>query len=195
MKKLLFTFSALLLSVTSYAQSAGPTDAQSFTIKVDQHALLAIDSKTHNFGIQTPTTAGAPITIASKDFSSRIKTSLMVGSSGNNGNGNGNATGSISVLMTGLNEGFALNLTLAPASTAVGDAGGIVNAYSVSEYGHQLPSNTSETVVDGMSTHYTGTGTNDGFLASYELSVVAANYASIKENLSTPVLVTYTIAN
>ena len=190
MKKLLFTFSALLLSVTSFAQTATDANVQTFTIDILEHAILEVATLTHDFDIIEPTIAGDLITIAAPAFSSYIRTSLMTAT-------NFGSNGSLSVTMTDLPPGFLLKMSLEmPITTPVGAAGTITSAYDYSYAltGDYLYNNVPTQLIGTMGTHATRSAAADGFTARYMLGIDESSYSLIRQSQNN-VELTYTLAN
>ena len=192
MKKLLFTFSALILSVTSFAQTAnssgGADQRQDLTITVGQHALLKCATPTHDFAIAAPTVAGAPITIGSPTLVSYLQTSMMTATGFP-------ANGSLNLDMTGLPAGFILKVLLEEPSVAYGAAGTRVGDFgNAIAGGQQIYNSSTYLLLDLMGSHYTQTGATDGWKSTLTLSIDLASYAALSEN-STPVVLQYTLAN
>ena len=189
MKKLLFTLSTLLLSVTSFAQTASDAKTQTLKINILEHAILEIGAPTHDFGIAAPTVAGASITIANPTFNSYIRTSLMTAY------GFG-SHGSLKVTMTNLPDGFSLKMSMEVPAGVVGNPGTIAPAYdySTAPDGAFLFNGTSTQLVGIMGSHHTGVGAAQGFTARYELSIDEMLYSMISES-NNDVSLIYTLAN
>ena len=189
MKKLLFTLSTLLLSVTSFAQTASDAETQTLKINILEHAILELGTPTHDFGIASPTVAGASLTIANPTFNSYIRTSLMTAY------GFG-SHGSLKVTMTNLPDGFALKMSLEDPAAVVGNSGTIALAYDYSSApdGVFLSVGAPIQLVGTMGSHHTGVGAAQGFTARYELSIDEMMYSMISAT-NNDVSLIYTLAN
>jgi len=191
MKKLLFTLSTLLLSVTSFAQgiansSGGLDQKQELSITVLEHALLNCVSPTHDFDITAPVAAGDPITIGDATFISYLQTSMITVP------GYANA-GSLTVAMTGLNGGFILKLMMTPPNASYGYAGQQDGNFGAAG-GQAIVNSTPYILLSQMGSHYTQKGASDGWKSTITLAIDPNNYGLISAN-STPVVLQYTLAN
>lgn len=187
MKKLLFTMSALFISVTGFAQ-APVTLSTPITFDVPSITLLAPQASELGFVLSSSGVAGDALTVTGVAEDYLFSTMVTPGVAGV-----GQNSGTITVTMTGLDDVFNLSMSTIMPNNGTGAYGtlGSDNASS----GVMLDNTVPSVAFANIGTHFTGRQASvSGYKLVYSLSINNVDYGNINEDQSTA-LITYTLQN
>jgi hypothetical protein len=196
MKNMWMVAAATTMAVGAFAQDAA-TETQSIGTMIDAHALVDVvnDEIMFDFTGDDPTEAGNGFVLgANKLATSYLNYSLML----SNG---GLADGTISVKISGLNEGMRMSLTAdgTPAASLpasqYGALGTVVPGFDVNQGAAPVKlTATDQVLIENIGTSYTGNGAGNGYVLNYSMSI--EDYAQLDaDNGAQDVgTITYTIA-
>ena len=186
-KNLLFaTFAIIGLSLnTSFAQSDTKTDNHTVAITIPEVSLLDIElstSKNLTMNFVAPTEAGNAITAPLSNTTLWLNYSSIVEPTGVD------ASRTVSVKASAVIPGVDLKVT------AGADAGAGAGTKGTPVGGGVTLTTTDQTLISGIGSSWTDTGTSKGHQLTYAVSLTsAASYGSLLSGLST-VTVTYTLS-
>jgi len=181
---LLSSLLRLFISTGIYSQEAA-TANHTIVISVPEVALLDIEGGTSiNMGPDAPTEAGSPLV-----FSGNANTSLWLNYSSIVGT-TVDATRNVTVSISNGTIPGGMELKV----TAGADAGAGAGTMGTSA-GLITLSGTSQTIISGIGSSYTGDGVSKGHNLTYELSLASGSYGDIDFEDDNTLTILYTITN
>ena len=180
-KKLLVISITLLLSVIGFHVTGQNTNTSTGTITLGLQEVSLIDANADVSLVLTPQSAGLAVKPSVKDSTARILISSVVSAEN---------TRDLSVAFSGtLPTGTFLKLQAKnPNASFVGTAGTVAGEI-------EFNNTTSQNIVTGIGTCYSGTNADDGYKLVYEFgtSATSENYADIRAVGGTAITATYTL--
>jgi hypothetical protein len=173
------------IAVTTNAQ-VDNIDAHDITIQIPEVALLDIEpnGSTITIGPAAPTEEGDPI-----DFTNATNNTLWMNYSSIIGSTTEPSRDVTVAITTGTLPG-GMELKVLAAADAGGGAGTVGTPTA-----EVTLSTTTQNIVTGVGSCYTGTGTTNGHQLTYTLSLSAGNYADLDFDDATTLTVTYTLTD
>ncbi|WP_028663673.1 hypothetical protein [Runella zeae] len=181
-------FLAMLGVCTSSFAQDDKDDTHTIQITIPEVALLDIEpsgSKNISLAFTAPTEAGNPITAPTANNSLWLNYSSIVASTGE-------TSRTVSVQITSGTVPSGADLTLQAAAPSGSNGGGTIANSASSTL---TLSGSSQTLLTGIGSGYTGNGANNGHQLTYNLALASGAYSDLKYDASTTVTVTYTISD
>tara|TARA_B110000090_G_scaffold79773_1_gene90864 strand:+ start:110 stop:670 length:561 start_codon:yes stop_codon:yes gene_type:complete len=186
MKKILFTMSALLMSVTGFAQLSS-TQYLNVALDIQELVLMNAGTGVVEFNL-SQTTAGEKLTVTANGSTNWIHSTVVASG---DALGVSQNVGTITIAVTDLHPALILK-----AEAIIPDAAyGAVGQVGVSKISTQQVIGVTPTeAFSDIGTHYTTTGPTSGYQFQYFLEVSDVLYGTL--NANTPdAKITYTLQN